>query len=112
MNEIAAIAGRVPLLPVAGAAAAGGAAEPASLAREFDAMLLRMLWRTAAVPGAGKSAQSPLAATLADVYLPQLATQHSTGFGAMVLGALDPTHHDPRAGAAAPARAVVQPRSN
>ena len=111
MNEIAAIGWRasLPLPADAAGPAAGGAAEPARIAREFDAMLLRMLWRTAAVPGAGKSAQSPLAATLADFYVPQLAAQHSAGFGAMVLSALG-TDHAPRPVPAA--RAAIQPRSN
>ncbi len=76
----------------------GSAAEaPVQLAREFDAMVFRLLWRTASAPGIAGSKSAPVS-SLADLYLPQIAAQHSAGFGAMVLAALargqDP--HNPR----------------
>jgi hypothetical protein len=83
MNELAAI-GLNPSLPRAADA-------PQQLAREFDAMIFKLLWRTSAVPGArgGKSATPALNATLGDLFAPQMAAQHSAGFGALVLAALD-----------------------
>jgi hypothetical protein len=83
MNEIAAIGLHSSLARAADA--------PKQLAREFDAMVFRMLWRSAAVPGArgAKSATPALGAALADFFAPQMAAQHSAGFGALMLAALD-----------------------
>jgi hypothetical protein len=61
---------------------------PQQLAREFDAMLWRLLWRSASVPGAGK-ASSMAALPLAEFYLPTLAAQHASGFGAMALASIE-----------------------
>jgi hypothetical protein len=62
---------------------------PAQIAREFDAMLLGMLWRGAAAPGPHKSGAAASAAPLGELFVQQLATQHSAGFGALLLRALD-----------------------
>ena len=71
---------------------AGGADAPQQLAREFDAMVWRLLWRTTSAPGAA-AGKSTLASPLADLVLPQIAAQHSAGFGAMVLNTLGEAQH-------------------
>jgi len=62
---------------------------PAQVAQEFDAMLLRMLWRGAAAPGSHKRGAAGSAAPLAELFVQQLATQHTAGFGALLLRNLE-----------------------
>lgn len=67
------------------------AGAPAQIVHEFDALVLRLLWRGASVPGAlTQRAQSQqVAGVFGEFFAQQLAAQHSLGFGAMVLRALD-----------------------
>jgi len=63
---------------------------PAQISREFDALMLGLLWRTASVPGSRTGVQSQPAGTLlGEFFVHQLALQHSAGFGAMVLRTLE-----------------------
>lgn len=63
---------------------------PAQISREFDALVLGLLWRTASVPGPRTGAQSqPVGALLGELFAQQLASAHSAGFGAMVLRTLE-----------------------
>ena len=66
------------------------AGAPAQISREFDALVLGLLWRTASVPGPRTGAQSqPVGTFLGEFFVHQLALQHSAGFGAMLLRSLE-----------------------
>lgn len=78
-----------PVTALAGIRSGASGALPQA-AREFDALLFQLLWRTAAVPGARASGVShQLHAAFGDFFAQQLALQHSAGFGALVLRSLE-----------------------
>lgn len=65
-----------------------------TVGREFEALLLKLLWETARVPaGRSRSAVAGVASdAFAGLFVHELAAGHDLGFGSMVLRALDETH--------------------